>query len=80
MIRKVYSDTKTIEVGQNNVSTIEFFKHETGGIDIFKTRNADGTLIGIEGFFVGQYQIEYQDNTEQLDIFKLLEEAGNYHG
>ena len=74
MIRKVFSDTKIIEVGQNNVTSIELHKHETGGIDIFKTRNADGTLIGIEGFFVGQYQIVEDTDTEQLDIFELLEE------
>ena len=71
MIKKVCSKTKSIEVGQNNVSSIEL--HETGGIDIFKTRNADGTLIGIEGFFVGQYQVIEDTDTEQLDIFKLLE-------
>lgn len=73
MIRKVCSQTKSIEVGQNNVTSIELHKHETGGIDIFKTRNADGTLNGIEGFFVGQYQIIEDSDTEQLDIFKLLE-------
>ena len=37
------------------------------------TRNADGTLIGIEGFFAGQYQVIEDSDTEQLDIFKLLE-------
>ena len=73
MIRKVCSKTKSIEVGQNNVASIELHKHETGSIDIFKTRNADGTLNGIEGFFVGQYQVIEDSSTEQLDIFKLLE-------
>lgn len=72
MIKKVCSKTKSIKVGQNNVSS-ELHKHETGGIDIFKTRNADGTLIGIEGFFIGQYQVIEDTDTEQLDIFKLLE-------
>ena len=66
MIRKVCSKTKSIEVGQNNVTSIELHKHETGGIDIFKTRNADG-------IFVGQYQVIEDADTEQLDIFKLLE-------
>ena len=29
--------------------------------------------IGIEGFFVGRYQVIEDAGTEQLDIFKLLE-------
>lgn len=73
MIVKVFSNDKSIEIGKDNVSNIEFLKHVSGNIDIYRLTNKDGQTIGWEGFFVGQYQVIEDADAEQLDIFKLLE-------
>lgn len=76
MIVKVFNNNKVIEVGQNNVSSILFFKSDTGGangIDIFLTKDENGITNGIEGFFVGEYQVIKRLEAEQMTIFNLLE-------
>ena len=77
MIVKVFNNKKVIEVGQNNVSSIFFFKSDTGGtngIDIFLTKDENGITNGIEGFFVGEYQVIKRLEAEQMTIFNLLED------
>lgn len=46
MIVKVFSNDKSIEIGKDNVSNIEFLKHVSGNIDIYRLTNKDGQTIG----------------------------------
>ncbi|MEK4169393.1 hypothetical protein NST64_08615 [Staphylococcus sp. FSL W8-1268] len=73
MIVKVFSNDKSIEIGKDNVSNIEFLKHVSGNIDIYRLTNKDGQTIGWEGFFVGHYKVIKKVEAEQLNIFNILE-------
>ncbi|UXS61001.1 hypothetical protein [Staphylococcus ureilyticus] len=79
MIKKVWNEHKTLVIGTDGVKFIEFFKHETGNIDMYLGKDENNKTCKIEGFFVGQYDIEYSKekateikNTEikQLELFK----------
>ncbi|MGS0666426.1 hypothetical protein ACU40O_03415 [Staphylococcus arlettae] len=81
MIEKVWNEHKTLEIGTNGVEYIEFFKHETGNIDMYLGKDENNKTCEIEGFFVGQYDIEYskekatENNSaeaEQLELFKTF--------
>lgn len=73
MIVKVFNNHKSIEVGKHRVAKIEFIKHESGNIDIYRTTDVNGRTISWEGFFVGEYQIIKRLEAEQLDMFNLME-------
>lgn len=79
MIKKVWNEHKTLEIGTNGVKCIEFFKHETGNIDMYLGKDKNNKTCEIEGFFVGQYDIEYSNEKatkiksakiKQLELFK----------
>ena len=83
MIQKVFSDNKALEIGVNDIAFIEFFKRETGNIDMFLGKDENNNTRAIEGFFIGKYDIEYnqelpkvevdkQKETEQLDLFSFM--------
>lgn len=83
MIEKVCSDNKALEIGTNDVAFIEFFKRETGNIDMFLGKDENNNTRAIEGFFIGKYDIEYnhelpkvevdkQKEIEQLDLFSFM--------
>lgn len=83
MIEKVCSDNKALEIGVNDVAFIEFFKRETGNIDMFLGKDENNNTRAIEGFFIGGYEIEYnrelpkvedvkQKEVEQLDLFSFM--------
>ena len=69
MIEKVWNENKCIELGKHHVARIEFYKHETGNIDIFKLFNENAEFIGLKGF-IGKYSIRYKrEKMEQLSLF-----------
>ncbi|MGO3112446.1 MAG: hypothetical protein ACTIJG_03225 [Staphylococcus saprophyticus] len=83
MIEKVCNKDKALEVGINDVAYIEFFKRETGNIDMFLGKDRNSNTRAIEGFFIGDYEIEYnrevskvedykQNEIEQLDLFSFM--------
>lgn len=83
MIKKVWNEHKTLKIGTNEVKCIEFFKHETGNIDMYLGKDENNNTKAIEGFFIGKYDIEYnreipksedvkQKEIEQLDLFSFM--------
>lgn len=83
MIKKVCDEDKVLEVGRNDIAFIEFFKRETGNIDMFLGKDENNKTRAIEGFFIGKYDIEYnreipkveddkQKEIEQLDLFSFM--------
>ncbi|MDW4104094.1 hypothetical protein QI222_03980 [Staphylococcus saprophyticus] len=83
MIKKVWNEHKTLEIGTNGVKYIEFFKHETGNIDMYLGKDENNNTRAIEGYFIGKYDIEYnheltkvevdkQKEVEQLDLFNFM--------
>lgn len=83
MIKKVWNEHKTLEIGTNGVKYIEFFKHETGNIDMYLGKDENNKTCEIEGFFIGKYDIEYnhelpkveadkEKETKQLDLFSFM--------
>lgn len=73
MIKKVWNEHKTLEIGTNGVKCIEFFKHETGNIDMYLGKDENNKTCEIEGFFVGQYDIEYNHETPKVEVDKQKE-------
>ncbi|CDR26459.1 hypothetical protein [Staphylococcus schweitzeri] len=72
MIEKVWNEKKLIEVGKQNISKINFYKHETSNVDIFKLYNKKNEFIGLAGF-IGNYSIQHKnENVEQLSIFEVM--------
>lgn len=83
MIEKVCNENKALEIGTNDIAFIEFFKRETGNIDMFLGKDENNNTRAIEGFFIGKYDIEYnreipkvedvkQKEVEQLDLFSFM--------
>lgn len=69
MIERVVSETKSICLNED-IKRIEFYKHETGNIDIFKVYGPDNQLKAYQGFFKGNYHIDHvPESNEQLSIF-----------
>ncbi len=82
-IKRVSNHRKTLEVGVNQVARIEHYKHETGGtagpFDIYKSYDADGQLLNLEGFFfVDGTEVEYQEAEQQVHQMSMLDFINNH--
>lgn len=73
MIKKVWNEHKTLEIGTNGVKCIEFFKHETGNIDMYLGKDENNKTCEIEGFFIGKYDIEYNHELPKVEVDKQKE-------
>ncbi|MFF7217928.1 hypothetical protein [Mammaliicoccus sciuri] len=74
MIRKIYDDKCSYEVGKNNVGIITQWRVNKDSVDIYRIADKDNNLIIFHGFSHKDYIVEYDDEpieNGQMSIFEL---------